>query len=162
MDKDLNGDFVEQERLHIINIKGGEEGKTFIIPNIKSYEDDKEFLTLLYKQARQNFEYRVKMYDGVLAAIGSESEEKNETKKFCRALNKGKKSPEEQLKAATNDIGKWIGDYLMYVGYNPHVFFLSSFLLLVRSPRSQSLLIMVWCSSKTEHRLRLPLDSGPI
>ena len=36
------------------------------------------------------------------------------------------------------------------------------FLLLVQSPRSQSLLIMVWCSSKTEHRLRLPLDSGPI
>ena len=36
------------------------------------------------------------------------------------------------------------------------------FFLLVRPPRSQRLLIMVWCSSKTEHRLRLPLDSGPI
>ena len=37
-----------------------------------------------------------------------------------------------------------------------------SFFLLVRPPRSQSLLIMVWCSSKTEHRLRISLDSGPI
>ena len=36
------------------------------------------------------------------------------------------------------------------------------FFLLVRPPRSQRLLIMVWCSSKTEHRRRLPLDSGPI
>ena len=25
-----------------------------------------------------------------------------------------------------------------------------------------TLLIMVWCSSKTEHRRRVPLDSGPI
>jgi len=121
VDKALNGDFVDQEKLHMVNIKRGEEGKPFIIPKIKSYEDDKEFLTLLSNQARQNFEYRVKMLDGVLAAIGSESEEKNETKKFCRALNKGNKAPEEQLKAATNDIGKWIGDYLMDVGYNPHV-----------------------------------------
>ena len=38
----------------------------------------------------------------------------------------------------------------------------SSFFLLVWPPRSQSLLIMVWCSSKTDHRLRIPLDSGPI
>ena len=37
-----------------------------------------------------------------------------------------------------------------------------SFFLLVRPPRSRRLLIMVWCSSKTEHRRRLPLDSGPI
>ena len=34
--------------------------------------------------------------------------------------------------------------------------------LLVRPPRSQSLLIMGWCSSIPEHRLRIPLDSGPI
>ena len=39
---------------------------------------------------------------------------------------------------------------------------ISFFFILVRPPRSQSLLIMVWCSSKTEHRLRIPLDSGPI
>ena len=36
------------------------------------------------------------------------------------------------------------------------------FFLLVRPPRSQSLLIMGWCSSIPNHRLRLPLDSGPI
>ena len=35
-------------------------------------------------------------------------------------------------------------------------------ILLVRPPRSQSLLIMGWCSSIPEHRLRIPLDSGPI
>ena len=34
--------------------------------------------------------------------------------------------------------------------------------LLVRPPRSQSLLIMGWCSSIPEHRLWIPLDSGPI
>ena len=39
---------------------------------------------------------------------------------------------------------------------------LFSFFLLVRPPRSQSLLIMGWCSSILEHRLRIPLDSGPI
>ena len=33
--------------------------------------------------------------------------------------------------------------------------------LLVRPPMSQSLLIMGWCSSIPEHRLRLHLDSGP-
>ena len=37
-----------------------------------------------------------------------------------------------------------------------------SFFLLVRPPMSQSLLIMGWCSSIPEHRLRLHLDSGPI
>ena len=36
------------------------------------------------------------------------------------------------------------------------------FFLLVQPPRSQSLLIMGWCSSIPEHRLRIPLDSGPI
>ena len=34
--------------------------------------------------------------------------------------------------------------------------------LLVRPPRSQSLLIMGWCSSIPEHRLWIPLDSIPI
>ena len=46
-----------------------------------------------------------------------------------------------------------------------HIFFCRfnfSFFLLVRPPRSQSLLIMGWCSSIPEHRLRLHLDSGPI
>ena len=41
--------------------------------------------------------------------------------------------------------------------YKPFFFF-----LLVRPPRSQRLPIMVWCSSKTGHRRRRPLDSGPI
>ena len=36
-----------------------------------------------------------------------------------------------------------------------------SFFLLVWPPRSQSLLIMGWCSSIPEHRLWLPLDSVP-
>ena len=36
------------------------------------------------------------------------------------------------------------------------------FFLLVRPPMSQSLLVMGWCSSIPEHRLRLHLDSGPI
>ena len=36
------------------------------------------------------------------------------------------------------------------------------FFLLVRPPRSQILLIMGWCSSIPEHRLWIPLDSGPI
>ena len=36
------------------------------------------------------------------------------------------------------------------------------FFLLFRPPMSQSLLIMGWCSSIPEHRLRLHLDSGPI
>ena len=35
-------------------------------------------------------------------------------------------------------------------------------LLEVWPPRFQSLLIMGWCSSKPEHRLRLPLDSVPM
>ena len=38
----------------------------------------------------------------------------------------------------------------------------NTFFLLVRPPRSQSLLIMGWCSSIPEHRLRIPLDYGPI
>ena len=36
------------------------------------------------------------------------------------------------------------------------------FFLLVRPPRSQSLLIMGWCSSIPEHRLWITLDSVPI
>ena len=36
------------------------------------------------------------------------------------------------------------------------------FFLLVRPPRPQSLLIMGWWSSIPEHRLWIPLDSGPI
>ena len=37
-----------------------------------------------------------------------------------------------------------------------------SFFLLVRPPRPQRLPIMVWCYSKTGHRRKRPLDSGPI
>ena len=42
------------------------------------------------------------------------------------------------------------------------IIFLLLFLLWVRPPRFQSLLIMGWCYSKPEHRLWLHLDSVPI
>ena len=50
--------------------------------------------------------------------------------------------------------------YCFYFDVKNNCLFL--FFLLVEPPRSQSLLIMGWCSSILEHRLRLPLDSGPI
>ena len=50
----------------------------------------------------------------------------------------------------------------LYIRYKLFTYFFFFLFLLVRSPRSQRLLVMVWCSSKTEHRRRRPLDSGPI
>ena len=57
---------------------------------------------------------------------------------------------------------------LMYTYNNPPTEAISSevnilsFFLLVRPPMSQSLLIMGWCSSIPEHRLRLHIGSGTI
>ena len=66
------------------------------------------------------FKHRRDVGDRILTALQDPNNEKSQ-EEFCTLLNSAMyRNQEQAIEEATNDLGKWIGDYLEDTGYNPH------------------------------------------
>ena len=116
----LKGEFVDPHTLYLFNMHRLKEGKSLIVPRVKPYSEEKDNMDSLYSHATETFKQRRDMGDRILTALQDPSNEKG-TEEFCSLLNNAMyRNQEAAIEEATNDLGKWIGDYLEDTGYNPH------------------------------------------
>ena len=119
VEKALRGSFIAADELFMINRQRALDGNSFVIPKVKSFEEDKEDLKKLSKHAIETFEFRKDFFDRILAKI-AEGNDETDTSKFCDLLNTEFAADNEVVREATNDLGKWVGDYFRDAGYQPH------------------------------------------
>lgn len=124
--KVLDGEFVAPELLFELNRHRIYNKKTFLVPKIKPYSEEKDSLCELAKEAGATFRFRRDMRDRVLSEVAKapgDGEKQEKLEEFCSLVNlaRGKLAEKEEVEEAQRDMGQWIGEYLADNGYNPHV-----------------------------------------
>ena len=115
------GSAVDQAKLLEINLERIKQGKSVLVPRIRTYEEDKNLgLDGLKGSATEVFERRMEIDDRILTAISDGEKHNHTVDEFCDMLNAGLYSDPQTMESAKNEIGQWVGDYLQDVGYNPH------------------------------------------
>lgn len=116
----LAGELVDQESLMLANFERMKGGTAPIIPRVKSYEEDKENgFDELSGYAELYFDHRMMLLDRMLVAI-SDSSDADKAKEICDLLNTSLYGDAPSTKEASDNLGQWIGKYLLDAGYNPH------------------------------------------
>jgi hypothetical protein len=120
VERALAGSIIDPGVLWSINRNRAKDGKHFIVPNVSSYEEDKQMLDQLRASARAHYEFKHRIHDAALEKI-SELKSEEEKQEICDLLNNAVKGDPEVMAERTSELGKWIGDYLQDNGYAPHV-----------------------------------------
>eukprot|EP00934_Nitzschia_sp_Nitz4_P006897 Nitzschia sp. Nitz4//scaffold25_size161228//144463//149493//NITZ4_002455-RA/size161228-augustus-gene-0.119-mRNA-1//1//CDS//3329544661//6887//frame0 len=120
LEQALAGEVVDQERLLLINFNRMNKGKPPIIPHVKPYSEEKEGLLELCHHARPLFEARTRVIDRVLMAFNDSSHEPS-AEEICEVINKTAFQDAHVIDEASQNLGKWIGEYLADAGYAPHL-----------------------------------------
>lgn len=120
--KTLDGEFVSPDLLFELNRQRIHDKKTFLIPKVKPYEEDKDSLPELAQHAGETFRFRRDMRDRILQKMAEGKEDTEKVEEFCELINlaQGKLADTEGKKEAEQDMGQWIADYLSDNGYQPH------------------------------------------
>lgn len=123
--KALSGEYVPADILFELNQRRLVAGQSPIIPKVRSYEEEKDKLSLLRQHAQDNFAFREKVFDRALQEISSPASDSKDmlTKdELCKFLNVALGAASDESRGeARQDLGAWIVDYLADNGYNPHV-----------------------------------------
>mmetsp|Transcript_62803 Transcript_62803/g.185464 ORF Transcript_62803/g.185464 Transcript_62803/m.185464 type:complete len:510 (-) Transcript_62803:200-1729(-) len=118
--KVLRGSFVPDSALWAMNRKRALNNKPFLVAPIIPYEEDKERVDEIAKRAQENFTFRRGLQDQVLAEIADPNREMD-VEELCKLLNTALRCDKTVVKETTDDLGKWIGEYLLDNGYHPHI-----------------------------------------
>merc|ERR1712157_628340 len=85
-------------------------GRPFLVIPYKSYEEDKQDLPLLRKQARQDFESVLETCKGYMREMDTP-----EKREMLMQMTRASRAPEETRRELKRGLGNWIADYLVYV-----------------------------------------------
>lgn len=118
--KALRGSYVPDPVLFAMNRKRAKQNKPFIVAPITPYSEDRDNLDVLEQRAHETFLFRRELQDQVLAQIADPDRE-GDVEELCRLLNVATRCDEDVVQETTDDLGKWIGQYLLYNGYHPHI-----------------------------------------
>lgn len=122
--KILDGDIVDPELAFQINQDRGLHGKPSIVPRVRPYEEEKDHLSDISKDAASMFKFRMELYDRVLAGLSEEGSNPDDLifdkDELVRILNVLKGDDETLNAQSAGDLGQWMGQYLADNGYNPH------------------------------------------
>lgn len=118
----LTGENVDRKRLFEINRKRMVGKKALLIPKVKPYAEDKESFKKLAKHAGDNIRFKRDMSGRVLGEIADDTDG-TKREKFAEliSLANGREAETEGKEEARDDLGHWIGEYLVGNGYNPHM-----------------------------------------
>ncbi|KAL9182774.1 hypothetical protein ACHAXT_004053, partial [Thalassiosira profunda] len=120
----LNGEVVDPELAFEINRDRGMHGKPSIVPRVQPYTGDRERLKEIAQGAGDSFRFRLDMYDRVLAGLAKEGRDAEnlvfDKEELVQLVNTMRGEDEALIETTAEDLGKWMGQYLLDNGYTPH------------------------------------------
>jgi len=122
--KIIDGDIVDPELAFQINQDRGLHGKPSIVPRVKQYDEEKDHLDDISRDAAESFQFRIGLYDRVLAGLEkAEHDPENlifDKKELVQILKTLKGDNQSLIDQSSSDLGQWMGHYLKDNGYSPH------------------------------------------
>ena len=124
----LSGSFVDPElQMQVAHLRA-RNGLPTVVPKVRSYAEDKENnLDKLVTEASATFEFRRDIADRILAGMvaSGKSDPDNldfSKEEFVQFLNtvRGTNQDQDVINSCANDLGVWMGEYLVDNGYSPH------------------------------------------
>ena len=112
VEKIMKGDWVPLKVLTELNTRRYRDGLPFLTPPVRSYEDDKDRLNEMRKNAREDFAYQHFQHYFYLR-FQDTAEHRQE---IVDHLNRSA-SPQQDLDKTAEDLGKWFADYGKDNGY---------------------------------------------
>lgn len=119
VDKLLQGEYVPGAVLDKVNEQRFRKGLPCLLPAVGTFDDDKERLKKIKKEAADDFRYLIKRQHYYLSELAKSRESgtlAEEVKNYNRAI---RISPEQRDKVH-QELGLWFSQYLQYAGYFPH------------------------------------------
>ena len=113
--KALKGEYIPARVIQVINIRRIQRGEKFIMNHVGSYEDDKDRLSEIVREAKED----IKIMDHNVRYYLKTINDGTFDGKVIHAMNHG--FPEE-MQNIHREIGEWFGDYVKangYIGANP-------------------------------------------
>mmetsp|Transcript_16021 Transcript_16021/g.36967 ORF Transcript_16021/g.36967 Transcript_16021/m.36967 type:complete len:699 (-) Transcript_16021:138-2234(-) len=121
----VDGEVVDAEMAFRLNQHRFLEGKPSIVPRVKTYDEDKDHLEIITAGAHAGFEFRLDLFDRVLAGLDKDGHGDVENLVFDKSeiidmMNTAQGQDEELAENSSEELGKWFGQYLHANGYSPH------------------------------------------
>mmetsp|Transcript_1212 Transcript_1212/g.2317 ORF Transcript_1212/g.2317 Transcript_1212/m.2317 type:complete len:705 (-) Transcript_1212:1035-3149(-) len=141
--KIVDGEVIDPELAFQINQERGFHGKPSVVPRVKPYDEEKDHLDDISKEAAKNFQFRLELYNRVLAGLESADHDPEnlvfDKDELVQMLNTLKGNDQSLVDQSSSELGEWMGQYLKDNGYSPHTtsilmkqMFMSSFPPLMR------------------------------
>lgn len=118
VEKALKGEWIPAQALEEIQEQRFNNKQPYLVVPTRSYAEEQDKLVELRKRAKEDFIYYQQKNNEYLERINNESDVKG----LCDQINRSMEGAnQEEVDAFNGELGKWISDYLVDSGYQPHM-----------------------------------------
>lgn len=114
IDLAMKGEWVPAKDFDQLNDKRMEKGEPWLVIPYRPYEEDKQHLGVMRKQARSDLLY---LRGQILESLNNEEFEDEEKRNAIAAQFRQSRPPVEQREELARGLSKWFADYLVDSGY---------------------------------------------